>query len=235
VLIVLFMVVGARNRSAGRIALIIAAIGGATWYTMAQVREAVPEAMTFLEIKADSYQSDLIDTRLMAITIEPLVAWARQAPAVWIVGGGSTDGGAQAHNLLISCLWMTGLLGTLLMIGYYAALFRTSLRMWRAERKIRLASAGLGPVFFALVLVMLLDDVLTNLRNHSGAVAYTFAVLAGGLSSAAAWSNCGRNRTALTGTRGMVTRAFRSGRATSHQQRGSHPQLNKCRVESAPL
>jgi len=231
VLILLFTVVGTRGRNAARIAVIVSAVGCAMWLATGQLRESVPQAMTFLNKKVDSYQSDLNDTRLVGITIDPLTKWVRQSPAVWILGDGST----QQHNLLINCLWMTGLLGTLSMVGYHTALFRKSLKLWRAERRTSLASANLGPAFFALVLVMLLDDILTNLRNHSSVVAYTFAVLAGGLSSAAAWSNCGRKPTALTGARGMVIRVLPSLRAISHQQRRSHPQVNKWRAESAPL
>ena len=191
VLILLFAVVGARRRHAKRVIVIVFSVVGAIWLAIGQLSEAVPQAMTLAGEKLNTYQSDLNDTRLVALTIDPLMAWLRQSPVVWIVG----DGSSQQHNLLTNCLWMTGLLGTFLMVGYHTALFRKALKLWRAERKTYSAPATLGSVFFALILVMLLDDLLTNLRNHSSGVAYTFAVLAGGLSSAAAWSNCGHSTT----------------------------------------
>jgi len=221
-LILLFAAASARRRNVAIIVLVVSAMGGALWVTISQSGEAVPAVAKFMGHKAATYKSDLNDTRLDALTIDPLMAWVRERPRVWIIG----DGVSQQHNLLINCLWMTGIIGTFVMVGYHVAIFQKSLKLWRAERRVRLALANLGPMFFALILVMLLDDLLTNLRNHSSVVAYTFAVLAGGLSSPGALSNCRHSITpriaALATGGGRIQAGLRSWKRDQKLVRANH-------------
>jgi len=72
----------------------------------------MPQAMTFLSNKIDTYQSDFNDTRLVGLTANPFIEWTHQSLSVLLFGDGST----VAHNLFINCLWETGAFGLLLVI-----------------------------------------------------------------------------------------------------------------------
>jgi hypothetical protein len=174
--VVLFLVViGGRLKNSVKLAVLGLAIGGFVWLTISQLDKAVPDAMKFLQIKFDNYQTDLIDTRFNELTIQPLLEWQEQTPEVWMVG----DGMSEKHNLFINCFWMTGIIGALAMLAYEASLFRVAARLRRSTAE---GAHTAGLTLLGLVTVMFLDDFLTNLRNHSATVAYVFAVLAGCLS-----------------------------------------------------
>jgi hypothetical protein len=174
--VVFLAVIGGRLKNSLKLATLGLVIGGFVWITISQLDKAVPDAMRFLQIKFDNYQTDLIDTRFNELTIQPLLDWEEQTPEVWMIG----DGMSEKHNLFINCFWMTGIIGTLAMLAYETSLFRTAVRLRRATLE---GAHTAGLTLLGLVTIMFLDDFLTNLRNHSATVAYTFAVLAGCLSS----------------------------------------------------
>ena len=198
-----------------KVTFILASAGATMWLVIDHVREAMPQAMTFLSNKIDTYQSDFNDTRLVGITANPFIEWTRQSLSVLLLGDGST----VAHNMFINCLWETGAFGLILIIGYETALSRSALRLWQTERKLGSTATSLGAALFTLVLIMMLDDFATNFRNHVQSIAYTFAVFAGGLSSpaarssvlspfAASWRRAVEDRMALWGHRNAWSVAF---------------------------
>lgn len=175
-IVLLLAVARRRLRNSLKLATLGIAIGVFMLVAISQLGKSFPDAMKFLQFKFDNYQADLVNTRFNDLTIRPLLEWEEQTTEVWVIG----DGMSEQHNLLLNCLWMTGVLGTLAMLAYEASLFRAANRL----RRSAVAGAhAAGLTLLGLVTIMFLDDFLTNLRNHSATVAYVFAVLAGCLSS----------------------------------------------------
>jgi hypothetical protein len=134
-----------------------------------------PETETFWEEKVATYGSEVRQLRLVELNVEPVLEWATQPTELLLMGDGITF----QHSLVPSTLWMTGLLGAIFMGLYYFGLLRNAVELWRKWPPDTGLRINLGIGFFALILIMFLNDLIANHRNHSAVICYLFGLTSG--------------------------------------------------------
>jgi hypothetical protein len=148
----------------------------AAFFIINSVTSLLPDAAQFGKAKINDYGIDVVDTRLDELTLKPVLEWSHE-PVVTILIGDATS---IQHTFVANSVWTTGLFGLLCGAGTYWTMGWTAIAALRKAslKEHRLTAA----CFLALVVVMFLDDSVTNHRFHAPFISYLFFATAGAFS-----------------------------------------------------
>lgn len=158
----------------------------AAFFVFTFVADRLPGAREFGAVKVNDYGDDAVRVRLLDLTLRPLQEWIHEPVSTLVLG----DAISFQHTFIANALWVSGILGLICGVGVYTGMMLQAVRAWRSRTSSIPGYRMIGACYAALVIVMFLDDSITNHRFHSQLLSYLF------YASAGAFAGCLRNQKA---------------------------------------
>lgn len=167
-----FFLDNVKKMSAQKTILVAALVSVAIAIPFSASKMLTKEEKDLLVYKLDDFSTEVIEERLIKININVVKNWFDEKPSVILLG----DGISYQHSFLTHVLYVTGIIGFIVILGYYSNLFLIiqTKNYHRIERNSAIKWLSFFTIFSCLI-----SDLATNTRSHNPSNAYLINIAMG--------------------------------------------------------